>query len=107
MLKTRIHLVNPEKYPHKLFKRRARLDIRKYSFPFRIIDNWNSLPEKVVTAPSIKSFERRLDKHWKNQELMYDYQQCIKKLKPEARTNNTTETDNDSEVDEDLRIVDR
>ena len=26
---------------------------------------WNSLPESIVTAPSLNSFKNRLDKHWK------------------------------------------
>ena len=29
----------------KLFKSRARLDIRKYTFSNRIVDKWNSLSE--------------------------------------------------------------
>ena len=64
----------------KLFKRRSRLNIRKYSFPFRIVDTWNSLPAAVVDAPSINSFENRLDRFWKEQDLVYDYSACIKKL---------------------------
>ena len=40
------------------------LDIRKYSFSYRIVDNWNSLTEEIVTAPSINCFKNRLDKFW-------------------------------------------
>ena len=34
---------------------------------------WNDLPDSVVCAPSIKSFERRLDEYWKDQEIKFDY----------------------------------
>jgi len=39
--------------------------------------SWNSLPDKVAEAPSIQSFEGRLDKHWRDQNLVinYDYEQ--------------------------------
>ena len=38
-------------------------------------DPWNSLTEDIVQAPSasVASFERRLDKHWRNHPLMYNY----------------------------------
>ena len=70
-----IDLVNKEKlfqmaayrstrgHPFKLFKRRARLNVRAKSFSLRVIDNWNMLPASVVTAPSIESFKSRLNRH--------------------------------------------
>jgi len=33
--------------------------------------SWNSLPDRVVEASSIKCFERRLDKHWRDQDLIF------------------------------------
>ena len=48
----------------KLFKPRARINLRKYSFSYRVIDNWNSLPQSVVEAPTLNSFKNRLNKHW-------------------------------------------
>jgi len=30
---------------------------------FRIVNFWNSLPEAIVTAPSVNSFKGRFDKH--------------------------------------------
>ena len=38
-----------------------RYDIHKYSFSNRIIPLWNSLPEKVVSSSTVKSFKVRLD----------------------------------------------
>ena len=37
-------------------------DIRKYSFPHRIVDTWNGLNEEVVTATNIHNFKEKLDK---------------------------------------------
>ena len=30
----------------------------------RLARRWNKLPDDVVNAPSVPSFENRLDKHW-------------------------------------------
>ena len=57
----------------KLCKFRARLDIRKFSFSNRVVNIWNSLPDCVITAGTIFTFESRLDRYWKNQELVYNY----------------------------------
>ena len=61
----------------KIYKSRARLDLRKYSFPHRVVNNWNELPEWVVGAETVRSFEAKLDKYWKNQELKYNYRATI------------------------------
>ena len=57
----------------KLKKERSRLDIRKHSFTSRIVDIWNSLPEHVVSAKTMYSFENRLDRHWMNQPMKQDF----------------------------------
>ena len=56
----------------KIYPQRAKTELRKNSFAIRISKTWNNLPETVVTAPSVNAFKNRLDKHWKNQELLYD-----------------------------------
>ena len=56
----------------KIFKQRARLDLRKYSFNIRIVKTWNSLPDEVVCAKTLNTFKNRLDKFWENQEVLYD-----------------------------------
>ena len=43
-------------------------------FPIRITEPWNSLPDTVVTAKSLKSFKTRLDKLWYNQDIVYDFE---------------------------------
>eukprot|EP00794_Sanderia_malayensis_P009768 gene9768-10767_t len=57
----------------KLFKRRAVKSIGRHSFTHRVVTPWNSLTEEIVSACSVKSFETKLDKHWKNEELVFNY----------------------------------
>ena len=81
-------VAHPERvrgHSKKLYKGEWDKHVRKHSFSIRIADKWNSLPETVVSAPSIESFERRLDKFWSQQPLKYDYKKGIKV----HHTNNT------------------
>ena len=57
----------------KIKKIRPRLKIRLHSFPLRCTDQWNNLPSSVVGAPSLQSFERRLDKFWRDAPIRYNY----------------------------------
>ncbi len=52
----------------KLYETRPRRDIRKYSFSNRVVDTWNSLPDEVICAEIIFTFEKRL------QTRLYDYE---------------------------------
>jgi len=61
----------------KLEKMRCATNLRLHSFPLRITTTWNSLPDTVITAPSVNSFKNRLDKYWSSQELMYDYRAVL------------------------------
>jgi len=45
----------------KLKECRFRLDIRKKFFITRIVRHWNRLPRKVADAPSLETFDVRLD----------------------------------------------
>jgi len=47
----------------KISVKRSRLNVRKFFFSQRVVPQWKSLPEKVVTAPSTNTFKHRLDKH--------------------------------------------
>jgi hypothetical protein len=38
---------------------------------------WNSLSENVVTAKTLLTFERRLDRYWENQDQFYNYRVVI------------------------------
>ena len=48
----------------KLFKHRTNKDVRKFSFSQRIINDWNRLPNSVVSYRSLNLFKKSLDDHW-------------------------------------------
>ena len=53
-------------HKYSLIKRDWNLNIRKNSFTYRIVDQWNNLPDSVVASKTVKCFESRLDKMWKS-----------------------------------------
>ena len=46
-----------------LVKEQCRLDMRKYSFSQRVINEWNKLPNDCVNASSVNMFKNRIDKY--------------------------------------------
>ena len=48
----------------KLKKRRTLHHFRNKFFTNRVVTPWNNLPEHIVSAPSVNSFKKRLDKYW-------------------------------------------
>ncbi|KFP53095.1 hypothetical protein N323_09273, partial [Cathartes aura] len=46
----------------KLKEGRFRLDIRKKFFTMRVVKHWNRLPREAVDAPSLETFQARLDR---------------------------------------------
>ena len=46
-----------------LVKEQCRLDMRKYSFSQRVINEWNKLPNDCVNASSVNVFKNRIDKY--------------------------------------------
>ena len=61
----------------KLLVERCKYDLRKFSFCNRIISVWNSLSENVVTSPTVNSFKNNLDKFWKHEDVLYNYEACL------------------------------
>jgi len=55
-----------------IFKSRFKYDLREF-FTNRVVDAWNSLPNWIVMANSTNTFKRRLDTHWQDQEIIYDF----------------------------------
>ena len=51
-----------------LKKARCRLDIRKYFFSQRVIDDWNALPTDVKTQTTVNGFKKRLDAELKSRQ---------------------------------------
>ena len=60
-----------------MLKRRVNTRLRQNFFTERVIETWNSLSSHVVEAPSIKAFERRIDRFWRNQDIVYDHEALI------------------------------
>ena len=58
-------------HPFKITKMHSRLDVRKYSFTQRIVNDWNQLPEAAVMSKDINMFKGHIDKYLKNR--MEDY----------------------------------
>ena len=50
----------------KLKKPSSRLNIRKFSFAHRIIDEWNKLPEEVIESRSLNQFKAGIDRYFMN-----------------------------------------
>ena len=46
-----------------LVKEQCRLDMRKYSFSQRVINEWNKLPNDCVNASSVNMFKHRIDRY--------------------------------------------
>ena len=72
-----ITLVDTRGNKYKLFSKSFHYDVWKYSFIARIINTWNSLPNKIVDAKSVNIFKTRLDKYWSHQPLLYDFKAKI------------------------------
>ena len=56
---------------YKLFKKFCHLNVRKYSFSQRVVNDWNTLPIEVVQAPDVESFKTKLDLFWN--QFRFDY----------------------------------
>ena len=62
----------------RLYLQRSIKPVRKNSFGVRIVNIWNNLPENVVNSPNVNIFKNRLDKHWENQEILFNYRAELK-----------------------------
>ena len=56
----------------KICKQSCKLNIRKYSFSLRTVNNWNSLPISLVNSSSINSFKSSLNMHWKQHPIKFN-----------------------------------
>ena len=50
----------------KLFKKRTSLTTKLHSFPFRVVNDWNTLLESLVNSSNVLIFKTLLDEHWKS-----------------------------------------
>ena len=58
-------------------KTRAHLNLKKFYFTSRIVNNWNSLPDTVITAPNINIFKNKLNEFWKDQDIKFKYRETL------------------------------
>ena len=61
------HTKNLRGNRYKLFKKTCNLQLRDSFFSQRVVNDWNNLPDTVVSAPTVNSFKSRLDKFLKNE----------------------------------------
>ena len=81
-------VINPERtrgHNKKLYVSRTNKVVRSNSFVCRIADIWNNLPKSLVNSPSINSFKCNLDKHWRQEEVLYDFKKLYNKHKDSTR----------------------
>ena len=52
-----------------LAKEHFRLDVRKYAFSQRTVNEWNKLPGECVKATSVNMFRNKLDDYFKRTRL--------------------------------------
>ena len=48
-----------------------------------MVNKWKNLPDDMVNTATIITFEKRLDKHWKNHDYKYDHTTRIMTTRPE------------------------
>jgi len=58
---------------YKLQYSACHYNLRKFSFCSRVVDIWNSLPDSVIDADTLNIFKSRLDKHWLDQDVLYNF----------------------------------
>ena len=59
-------------HTQKLIKKQFRLDLRKHFFSQRVVDEWNSLSEEIITSETVNQFKARLNKFWKEKSTMFE-----------------------------------
>ena len=91
---------NTRGHQKKLYKERCRTKIRQSQFRLRVVDSWNSLPVSVVEAPSVKSFERRLDRFWADQPIRFDHEsQLVTTSSSDILKSNIETEDSDLDIE--------
>ena len=50
----------------KIMKQPSTLNLRKFCFSHRVVDDWNSLPSKVVEARDVEQFKAEPEEAWED-----------------------------------------
>ena len=45
----------------KVTKKSFKLDVRKFSFSNRVVNEWNGLSEEIIQCKSLAGFKKRID----------------------------------------------
>ena len=51
-------------HKYKIYKKQTRLNIRKYFFSVRVVNDWNKLPKEAVEAKDINKFKKAIDREF-------------------------------------------
>ena len=51
-------------HSHKIYKKHTRLNIMKYFFTQRVVNDWNQLPTEAVNAKSLVTFKTIINKEF-------------------------------------------
>ena len=57
----------------KVAKPHAQVRVRQNHWSVRSINDWNSLPENIVTADNLNQFKNYLDEHWRRERFKHPY----------------------------------
>ena len=57
----------------KIRKPEAVTQIRRNSFTVRVVNDWNALPNNVVSAATVNQFKAILDSHWAHLQYTVPY----------------------------------
>ena len=69
------------RHPLQLYQERSNLDLRKFTFTQRVSSAWNTLPKHVVESKNVNEFKTRIDKHWMNEKMKYDYREPLSSIR--------------------------
>jgi len=58
-------------HDHKLFKKRFRLNVRKYAFSNRVIHYWNLLPANCVICSTTNTFKKHLSSELESEAVKF------------------------------------
>ncbi len=76
-----MRVISPERgrgvHRFKLCQEGSKLNIRRQSFPVRIAKVWNELLDSVASATIVNTFKNRLDKHWREEDFLYNYEASV------------------------------
>ena len=50
----------------KIYKPQVHLDIIKYFFSIRVIEEWNSLLVELINCNTVESFKKKIDCYFRN-----------------------------------------